>query len=154
MEATKPKLVPVPEEKRPSAEPAAAPPAPKRSAKRPFVILGGILGVAALGIGAYVIATAGQESTDDAEVEADVVPIGARVGGQVAHVAVKENQHVKKGDLILQIDDADYAARVKEKDAQLATAAAQADAADSQVQIVEANAKGGQPRAKAAGPGS
>ena len=65
------------------------------------------------------------ESTDDAQVSADIVPIGTRVAGQVTSVAIKENQLVKKGDLIAEIDEADYVAREKQAEAELATAEAQ-----------------------------
>jgi membrane fusion protein (multidrug efflux system) len=152
MEATKPKVVPISEDKRPHApEPQPKPP---RRGKKPFLILAAVLGVALLGIGGYVLLTADQQATDDAQIEADVVPIGVRVSGQVAHVTVKENQRVKKGDLLIQIDDADYAARVKQAEAELETANAQAQAADSQEQVVEATAKGGLSSARAVVSGS
>ncbi len=154
MEAHKPKLVPVPDESPVREAAAAAPAAPDKSKSRPFVILGLLMGVVLLGIGAYVVLTSGEESTDDAQVEADVVPIGVRIGGQVSHVLAKENQRVKKGDLIVQIDDADYAARVAQAEAELATAQAQSLAADSQEQVVEATAKGGLSSARAVVTGS
>jgi len=154
MEARRPKLVPPPEEKEPGSKPEAPATAAPPSKKRPFIILGAILGVVLLGIGGYMVLTAGQESTDDAEVEADVVPIGVRIAGQVLHVLVKENQRVKKGDLLVQIDDADYAARVAQAEADLAIAQAQTAAADSQEQVVEATAKGALSSARAVVTGS
>jgi membrane fusion protein (multidrug efflux system) len=133
------------------AQPTPLPTKPKR---RPFVILG-VVAVAVLAIiGGYVLLTAGHENTDDAQVSADLVPIGTRVAGQVVKIAVKENQTVKKGELIAQLDDADYAARAKQAEAELATAQAQAQAADAQVQVVDANAKGGLTSARAAVSGS
>jgi membrane fusion protein (multidrug efflux system) len=122
--------------------PAEVPAAPKRNL-RPFIILGAVAGVAALGFGAYSIITAGQEETDDAQVEADVVPIAARTSGQVLKVPVKDNQAVKKGDLLLEIDDADHTARVNQAEAELETAKAQAAVADSQEHVTEASARGG-----------
>jgi membrane fusion protein (multidrug efflux system) len=130
-----------------------ASPAPKRN-KKPFLILGGVVATFAAIAGIYLLATANQESTDDAQVEADVVPIAARVSGQIARRLVEDNQRVKKGDILVQIDDADFAARSKQAEAELETARAQAAAADAQVHVVEASAKGGLQSARASFSGS
>ena len=52
------------------------------------------------------------ESTDNAYVRADITSITPRVAGEVISVQVKNNQPVKKGDLLLQIDPRDYEARL------------------------------------------
>ncbi len=135
-----------------AAEPAATP--AKKSGKKPFLVLGGIVAVALLAYGGYELLTAGKESTDDAQVSADLVPVAARVAGQVLHVSIRENQHVKKGDLIATIDDADYKAKVKQAEAELASAKAQQAQADSQVSIVTATSTGNLSSAKAAYSGS
>jgi membrane fusion protein (multidrug efflux system) len=137
----------------PSAKPEIAPAPPKRG-KKPFLILGGMVVVFAAITGIYLLLTANQESTDDAQVEADVVPIAARVNGQIAKRVVEDNQRVKKGDVLIQIDDADFAARLKQAEAELDTTRAQAAAADAQVQVVEASAKGGLQYARASFSGS
>jgi len=93
---------------------------------------------ATLGYGAYWYATRFDVSTDDAQVEADTVPLAPRVGGQVAQVLVQENQAVKKGELLFVIDPADYAAREREAEADVEVARAQASAADAQVAVAEA----------------
>jgi membrane fusion protein (multidrug efflux system) len=134
--------------------PAAVAAPAKKSSARPFIILGVVVLLIGGSIGGYALATAGEETTDDAQIEADVVAIGARVGGQVLHVPVIENTFVKKGQLLLEIDDADYAARVKQADAELLTAKAQAAQADAQVAVVEANARGGLSTARAVFTGS
>ena len=123
-------------------------------ARKPFLILGGVAVAVLLGLAGYALLTAGHESTDDAQVEADVVPIAARVGGQVRKVHVLENQQVKKGELLLELDDADYAAKVKQAEAELDTASAQAEAADSQAQVAAASARGGFSSARAMMSGS
>ncbi|MEZ4845582.1 MAG: biotin/lipoyl-binding protein [Bdellovibrionota bacterium] len=46
--------------------------------------------------------------TDNAEVSAHTVMIAPKVGGYIREVLVKEGQAVKKGDLLIQIDDRDY----------------------------------------------
>ncbi len=129
----------------------AAPPKRKR---RPFVILAVIVALVLAGIGIYVVATAGHEETDDAQIAADMVPIATRVAGQVTKVNIVENQRVKRGDLLVEIDPSDYDARVQQAEAELATAKAQADAAQAQVEIVDATSKGGLATAKAALTGS
>jgi membrane fusion protein (multidrug efflux system) len=124
--------------------------APTRRKRKPFVILGVVAAVALLAVGGYAAATAGRQSTDDAQVAADTVPVSARVGGVVARVLIHEDQQVKKGDLLVELDPADYAAREQQAEAEVANAQAQADAAEAQVQIVEATSKGGLAVARAA----
>jgi membrane fusion protein (multidrug efflux system) len=87
--------------------------------------------------------TYGQENTDDAQVDADVVAVSARVGGTVLKVFVTDNQAVKKGAVLAEIDPADLAAKEKQAEAELAAARAQAQASDAQVAIVSATSKGG-----------
>ncbi len=138
-----------------SAAPAQAPTAAKPArSRRPFAILATLVLVGLAGVGVYRHLTAGQETTDDAQVGADTVPVGTRVGGILAHVAVREDQPVKKGDLLAQIDDADYAARVQQAEADLAIAQAQAASAEAESEIVEATSKGGLDAARAALRGS
>jgi membrane fusion protein (multidrug efflux system) len=126
-------------------------PAKKR---RPWAILGGLAVVVAAGIGAFVVLTAGKEDTDDAQVTADVVPVAARASGAVIKVAIVENQAVKKGDLLAQIDDADYLAKVDQAQAEVESQTAQAQSADAMVRVTEARSKGGLRSAKAAFSGS
>jgi membrane fusion protein, multidrug efflux system len=127
---------------------------PKAGPGRGYVIVGIVALAVGLGIGGYMLLTQGKETTDDAQVSADIVPIGTRVAGQVVNVDIKENQLVKKGDPIAEIDDADYSAREKQAAAELATAEAQAQAADAQVQVIEATSRGGLASARAMVTGS
>jgi len=129
-------------------------PVPAKRGKKPFLILGGMVAVFGAITSIYLLMTANQESTDDAQVEADVVPVAARVNGQIAKRLVEDNQRVKKGDVLIQIDEADFAARLKQAEAELETTRAQAAAADAQVQVVEASAKGGLQTARASFSGS
>jgi membrane fusion protein (multidrug efflux system) len=127
---------------------AAAPPARKR-ATRAYLILGATAVVGVAGYFAYHAATSGKESTDDAEIDADVVPIASRVSGTVSKVNVVDNQPVKKGDVLVEIDPVEIAGRAKQAEAELAAARAQAAAADAQIAIVEASSKGGLSAARA-----
>lgn len=127
----------------PRPVPVSDPVPTRRGGTRAFIVLA-VLGVLVIGgIGAYAFFTSGQESTDDAMVEADVVALTARVGGVVKRLIAHDNQLVRKGDTLLEIDEADFAARVAQARADLDTAVAQAAAADAQRRVVEANARGG-----------
>jgi membrane fusion protein (multidrug efflux system) len=64
--------------------------------------------------------------TDNAQVEGHVVPVIAKVSGYVTSVAVEENQRVRAGDVLLQIDDREYRARLAQSEADLAGAIAAA----------------------------
>ena len=52
--------------------------------RRAFLVLGAIALIVVAAIAAYAFYASGRESTDDAVVEFDVVPVTARVGGVVA----------------------------------------------------------------------
>jgi len=67
----------------------------------------------------YVAFALSHESTDDAFVEADVTPISPKVAGQVLVVRAHDNQEVKEGDLLVEIDPRDYEARLAEAHAAL-----------------------------------
>ena len=66
------------------------------------------------------------QSTDNAQVDGHIVPVLAKVGGYVKAVAVNENDRVKAGQLLVQIDDADYVVRLQQAQADLAAAEATA----------------------------
>src|ERR1041385_1517834 len=125
-----------------------------REMPKPLVVLLAILAVVLAAIAVYKVITRNEETTDDAVVEADIVPLAARVSGRLSQVAVADNQVVKKGDLVALIEDADYAARAHQAEAELATATSQARAADARVTVAEATAKGGLTSAKASVSGS
>ena len=64
------------------------------------------------------------ESTDNAQVDGHIVPVLAKVGGYVKTVNVSENDHVNAGQLLVQLDDADYRVRLQQAQADLAAAEA------------------------------
>jgi membrane fusion protein (multidrug efflux system) len=91
--------------------------------------------LAVVGAAAWYFMTRNRESTDDAQVDGHVVPIAARVGGAVTRVAVTDNQEVEAGAVLVEIDPRDYQIAVDKARAELATAEAQALAAQSGVPI-------------------
>lgn len=118
-------------------------------AKRIYFIIGGVVVFLLILFGIFRLVTAGKESTDDAQVAADVVPVAARVPGQITSVHVIENQLVHKGDLIAEIDPRDAEVKVAQAQGDLETAQAQAAAADAQLQVSQASARGGLQMAQA-----
>jgi membrane fusion protein (multidrug efflux system) len=67
------------------------------------------------------------QTTDDAFVSADFSVIAPRVEGQVASLAVEDNQVVRKGQLLLQVDESGYLAAVAAAEANVAAAKATID---------------------------
>ena len=57
------------------------------------------------------------QTTDDAYVRGDITPLSAKVEGYVRKVAVNDFQRVKEGDLLVEIEDDDYKARVAQAEA-------------------------------------
>ena len=64
------------------------------------------------------------QSTDNAQVDGHIVPVLAKVGGYVNTVTVSENDSVKAGQLLVQLDDDDYRVRLQQAQADLAAAEA------------------------------
>jgi membrane fusion protein (multidrug efflux system) len=60
-----------------------------------------------------------RQVTDDAYVRGDITPLGAKVEGYVRRVAVDDFERVKEGDLLIEIEDDDYRARVAQAEADL-----------------------------------
>ena len=79
------------------------------------------------------------EDTDDAQVNGHLIQVSARIGGQVAKVDVEENQVVKAGDVIAELDPRDYQVAVENAEAALASAQANAAAANVNVPITTVN---------------
>jgi membrane fusion protein (multidrug efflux system) len=60
-----------------------------------------------------------RQVTDDAYIRGDLTPLSAQVDGYVRQVAVDDFERVKAGDLLVEIDDADYRAKVAQAEADL-----------------------------------
>jgi membrane fusion protein (multidrug efflux system) len=95
----------------------------------------GIVVLLILGAVVWAWSTSGKESTDDAQVDAHLTQMSARVGGTVTKVAVDDNQLVEAGALLVQLDPSDYQVAVDKARAELADAEASALAAQSSVPI-------------------
>jgi membrane fusion protein (multidrug efflux system) len=113
-------------------------------------VIGALLVALAGGAGGYAWATHGIESTDDAQIDAEVVSVPARARGLVAAVLFTDNQRVAAGDLLVRLDDAEPRARLAQAQAALANARAVADAADAEVRLAQTKASGNKKLADAA----
>ena len=115
-----------------AATPPAATPAPTRPAVWWLRCLVGI-GIVAIAAGTAIlfgtqwdswVASRIDQTTDDAYVKGDITPLSAKIEGYVSKVAVSDYQQVKAGDLLVEIEDDDYRARVAQAEADLAGAEA------------------------------
>jgi membrane fusion protein (multidrug efflux system) len=68
--------------------------------------------VAVLMLGVYVVTRPPSASTDDAFIEAHVIPVSAKVAGHVARVLVDDNQAVKAGEVLAELDARDIQTRL------------------------------------------
>ncbi len=75
------------------------------------------------------------ESTDDAQVDGYLYPVSARISGYVSQVYVDDNQLVKAGQVLVEIDPRDYQVAVDQAQAALSDAEATARAAGITVPV-------------------
>jgi len=106
------------------------------------VIIGLIFGIR------YLIFSAHHVSSDDAQIEGNVTTVGARVKGQIASVAVQDNQFVHKGQVLATIDPRDYQVAVAQAQAAYQQAVSAQQAAQlgvpQQLDITAAQSAGAQ----------
>lgn len=76
---------------------------------------------------------AARETTDDAQVEAHIHPVSARVTGTAVRVNVKDNQYVEAGTVLAELDPKDYQVAVDKARADLMDAEAMASAGRTDV---------------------
>jgi len=124
-----------------------APPSPPVVEKQPdpvtrgrgkaFIIFFLFLLIAA-GVGIYFWLQSRQfESTDDAQVEAHLNSISSRVDGSITHVYVDNNQFVKAGDPLVDLDPRDFQVILDQTRAQVTQARSQVTAQQPNVPIIE-----------------
>ncbi|NIG55177.1 HlyD family secretion protein [Chitinophaga sp. Cy-1792] len=112
--------------------------APKKRSKGFVIVLAAlVIGGGSFGVTKYIH---GQhhEETDNAQIDANVSPVIPRVSGYVKQVLVKDNQHVKKGDTLVILDDRDLAIKVQSAEAAMVTAEANRNAAAASTAAAEA----------------
>jgi len=107
----------------------------KRPGKKPLIILAVVV-VIMLIVGLWFwLSTRNIETTDDAFTEGDAVTIAPKAPGYVVKLLVNDNQRVKKGDLLVEIDPSDNRAQREQANAQLGLAVAQLHQAQAQLAL-------------------
>lgn len=89
--------------------------------------------------GRYWLYARSHESTDDAFIDGHIIQVSPKVSGYVLKVYVTDNQQVKAGDLLAEIDPRDLEAKLDQAKAALSTGAAQRKQAETQVTLTRAS---------------
>ena len=144
----KPRITPV--EPEPVNEPDA------EVARRPFykrrgviiiavvvLLLGTIFGVR------YWLYARSHESTDDAFIDGHIIQVSPKASGYVAKIYVNDNQQVKEGDLIAELDARDYEVRLQQAKAALDAGLAKEHEAKTNVSLTRATSSAGVRQAQA-----
>ena len=126
--------IPTPAQDEPVADTEIVEPQPRRRGMIVAVIA--VLVLVAAGLWWHSTFT---EDTDDAQISGHLIQISSRINGQVLKVFVEENQKVKKGDPIAELDPRDFEVAVENAQAALDSAKANAAAARVNVPIVTVN---------------
>jgi membrane fusion protein (multidrug efflux system) len=134
----------------PLREPPKQEPAPKPLSnpriRRALIVAGPVM--LALLVGLYLYFH-NRESTDDAQVDGHITPIASKIYGRVAAVLIDDNQAVKAGQTLVQIDPADYQAAVEQAKAALAQAEGEARSAGVDVPRTSETVNSGSSNAQA-----
>jgi membrane fusion protein (multidrug efflux system) len=136
--------VPAPTQQTPAGSEAVSP-AEQKADRRRKLLLGGagaVILAAVLVIGIpWIISALTTVSTDDAYVNGHVTFVAARVRGQVARILVDDNNRVRRGDLLVELDKEPYQTALAVKRAAADTAKADLQAAIATVRGIEAEAR-------------
>ncbi len=122
-----------------------APAAPPTRPYRKWLLWAAAVAMAALGVYfavPWVDAAMNTESTDDAYVNGHVTLLAPRVPGKVARVLVDDNDRVKKGDLLVQLDKEPFEVQVALKRAAVRVAEKNLAAAEAQARTMTAQLRG------------
>jgi membrane fusion protein (multidrug efflux system) len=151
MVRSRPRITPVEEEEPIQDQPDA------EVARRPFykrrgvVIAGAVVLLLAAIFGVrYWLYARSHESTDDAFIDGRIIQVSPKVSGYVAKIYVKDNQQVKEGDLIAELDARDYEVRLQQAQAALDAGLAKENEAKSNVSLTRETSSATDQQARAA----
>jgi membrane fusion protein, multidrug efflux system len=111
---------------------------PEQKSGRKFIVIAVIIFLV-IGAGIFYWRSTFTEDTDDAQVDGDLYQVSSRITGQVIKVYVDDNQQVKIGDPIAEIDPKDYQVALEQAQANLASAQASAIQQTVNVPITNVN---------------
>ncbi|MDB5023132.1 MAG: HlyD family secretion protein [Mucilaginibacter sp.] len=113
---------------------------PKKKPNRVLPIVLGIILIGGIIFGIKEYIYYGKHiDTDDAQVDGDVSPVVARVGGYVDSIFFEENGHVVKGQVLVKLDDRDYKVRLEQALSAQKGASAGVGVGQSQIIAISAN---------------
>src|ERR671922_364608 len=113
--------------------------------KRPLALAAAaalLVAAAFIGVPYYNYALS-HEWTDDAFIDGHIVQVSSKVAGHVARVHVSDNQEVTQGDLLVEGDPREYAARLAQARAALQAATARQQAAQASVSLTHVTTEAG-----------
>jgi membrane fusion protein (multidrug efflux system) len=99
-----------------------------------IILIGGII----FGVKEYIYFSK-HVDTDDAQIDGDISPVVARVGGYVDSIMFEENTHVNKAQLLVKIDARDYQVKLEQAQAAQVGASANIGVGESQISTTAAN---------------
>ena len=107
--------------------------------KKAFMIVGAIVLIGMIAAEFYTTYRKTHVSTDDAFIDGNIHTIAAKINGTVKEIRVKDNQPVKKGDLLLEIDPMDYSVKLREASSVVGAEKAKLDEAGTRIAAAKAN---------------
>jgi membrane fusion protein (multidrug efflux system) len=107
---------------------------PEKKSRRKLIIIA-VVSLLVIGAALFYWHSTFTEDTDDAQVDGDLYQVSSRIAGQVVKVYVEDNQEVKAGDLLAEIDPKDFQVALEQAQANLASAEAAAIQANVNVPI-------------------
>ncbi len=107
--------------------------------KKAFLIVGTVIAVGLIAGYFYSGYRRTHVTTDDAFIDGNIHTIAAKINGTVKTVLINDNQAVKKGDLLVEIDPVDYATKLQEAKSALGVERAKLSEADVKIESAKAN---------------
>ncbi len=120
---------------------------PKKRSKLPFIIIGAIVFIGAIGGLIYWLDARNYESTDDAFIDGDIIQVSPKVTAYVKKIYVDSNATVHKGDLLVELDTKDFEAKLEQAKATLLAAQAQKNQSQAEVSLTRATTNASQSQA-------
>ncbi len=111
----------------------------RQKKRKAFVIVGAVVLVGLIAGYFYAEYRKTHISTDDAFVDGNIHTIAAKISGTVKDIHVTDNQPVKKGDLLLEIDPEDYSVKFREAASVVGAEKAKLNEAETKIAAARAN---------------
>jgi membrane fusion protein, multidrug efflux system len=113
----------------------------KKKSRLPAIIVGSIILIGAIAGTFWWLYARQFETTDDAFLEGNISQVSAKISAHIQKLHVKENQIVKKGDLLVELDSGDLVSKLEQTKANLKSAIAIRDKAKANASLVKQTGK-------------